>query len=521
MDGALPMDVLEAPAGRQASVAAVLARNRLGVWQMLFFVICAAAPLTVVAGSVTIGFAVTQTIEIPVTYLAVGAVLAVFAVGYIAMSRRVLNAGAFYTYISHGLGRAPGVGAALVALVAYNALQISIYGAFGHVAATILDVSVGWRPAWWACALAGWGLVAVLGIRRVDINGYVLGVLLVAEIAVTLVFNTVLLAHPADGRISLEALSPGLLWSAGAVALMVGGIAGFAGFEMTAVFSEEARDPHRTVPRATYLAIGIIGVLYALSAWAMTVATGPDRIVQAAVEQDTQLYFNLAGQHLPAAVINAGQLLFLTSLFAALLAFHNTVSRYLFALGRERVLPGRLGRTNRSGAPKLGSLLQSALAGTVLILYAVAGWDPMTHLFFWGGVGGGLGILILMAGTSIAVVAYFAGNGRRHRESWWRRVGAPVLAALLLTAILAITVAEFGQLLNVPASSPARWAFPVAYAAAAVLGIGWALILGVTRPAVFAAIGLGADAATTRAGHTALANPVPVFAPASTEGSRR
>lgn len=496
------------PPSRQVSnVSAALERNRLGVAAVVFFVMAAAAPLTVVAGSATTGFAVTEFVGIPVAYLAVAVVLALFAVGYIAMSRRVVNAGAFYTYVAQGLGRVPGVGAAFVALVAYNAMQISIYGAFGAVAATVLDVTFGWDVAWWVCTLTGWSLVSVLGVRRVDFNGRLLGVLLVAEIAVALLFDVVLLTHPADGRVQFDALAPGLLLSAGAVALLVGGIAGFAGFEMTAVFSEEARDPKRTVPRATYLAIVVIGVLYGVSAWAMTVAVGPHQIVQAAKAQGTELFFNLAAPHVPGWVVDVGHVLFLTSLFAALLAFHNTVARYLFALGRERVLPAGLGRTSRrTGAPKLGSLLQSGLAVVVLTVYAVAGWDPITHLFFWGGVGGGLGILILMTGTSVAVIGFFARHRRRYPELLWRRLIAPMLAALVLAAILAITIAELDALLNVDASSPVRWAFPVAYTVAAVLGVGWAVVLRAVRPGVYAAVGLGADAFTT---NTGLTDPLP------------
>jgi amino acid transporter len=481
---------------RTGQVSTVLARNRLGVPAVVFFVMAAAAPLTVVAGSATTGFAVTGFVGIPIAYLAVAAILAVFAVGYIAMSRRIVNAGAFYTYIAHGLGRTPGVAAAFVAVVAYNAMQISIYGAFGTVTATMLETMLGWQAAWWVCALAAWLAVAVLGLRRVDLNGLLLGGLLLAEIAVAVVFDIVLLTHPAGGQIRWDALSPTLLWSAGAVALLVGGIAGFAGFEMTAVFAEEARNPHTTVPRATYLAVAVIGVLYGVSAWAMTVAVGPHQIVAAARQQGTELFFTLAAAHLPALIIDVGRLLFVTSLFAALLAFHNTVSRYLFALGREHVLPTGFGRTSRrTGAPTHGSLLQTVLAFTVLTVFAAAGWDPIVHLFFWGGIGGGLGILILMAATSIAVVAFF--NRHRHGVPLRQRLLAPTTAALALTGILAITITELGDLLNVPNTSPVRWAFPAAYTIAAAAGIVWALILHRTRPRVYAAIGLGADSVTT------------------------
>src|SRR5207244_2538547 len=86
-------------------VSRTLARNRLGVPGVVFFVLAAAAPLTVVAGGATTGWAVTGVVGIPVSYLATGIVLAVFSVGYTAMSRKIVNAGAFYSYITHGLGR--------------------------------------------------------------------------------------------------------------------------------------------------------------------------------------------------------------------------------------------------------------------------------------------------------------------------------------------------------------------------------------------------------------------------------
>ncbi|MCW6008212.1 APC family permease [Micromonospora sp. CPCC 205371] len=469
------------------------------MWPLVFVAMAGAAPLLVVAGSATTGFAVTGFIGVPVCYLAVAAILAVFSAGYTAMARHIVNAGSFYAYVSHGLGKAWGVGAAFIALLAYNALQVSMFGAFGVGASVMAATLFGWSMPWWLCALAGWALVAVLGVRRVDLSGRVLTVLLLAEIAVVVVFDVVLVAHPVDGQVSYAALSPVLLLSAGAAALLVGGLAGFAGFEVTTVHAEEARDPRRTVPRATYTALAVIGVLYGVSAWAMTVNTGPDGIVPAAQEYGTELFFVLAGPYVPGWLLDAGQLLFVTSLFAALLAFHNTVSRYVFALGREKVLPARLGRTSRrTGAPKFASLTQSGLALGVVVLFAVTGWHPITGLFFVGGVGGGFGVLLLMALTSVAVVKFF----HRHTatESVWRTRVAPILAALVLTVILAATVAEFAALLNVPDTHPLRWLVPGAYALALVAGTGWALLLRATRPHVWAAIGLGADAAATTAG---------------------
>ncbi|MEV4824548.1 APC family permease [Micromonospora sp. NPDC049274] len=483
------------PHSKPDTVTAVLARGRLGIPSVVFFVIAAAAPLTVIAGGATTGYAVTGVTGIPVSYLVVAAVLALFAVGYVAMSRRIVNAGAFYTYVTRGLGRPAGVAAAMVALLAYNAMQIGLYGGFGAVLAQFLKSQYGWDTTWWACALIAWAVVAVLGLMRIDLNGKVLAVMLVAECAVALVFDAVMVSHPASGTVTFDTLAPSHVFAAGIGAALVTAITGFVGFEGTVVFSEETKDPRRTVPRATYIAVAITGLLYGLSAWAMSVATGPDRIVEAARADGTDLIFSLVSPHLGASVVTIGRILFITSLFAALPSFHHTVARYLFALGRERVLPAALGRTSRrTGAPKGGSILQSITALAVLIGYAVAGADPVVHLFFWVTVTGGLGVLVLMTVTSAAVVGFFARTG--HTEGPWRAAVAPLIAMLALSSILAITVREFDTLLGVSPHSPLRWLFPAVYGGAALAGAAWALILRATKPAIYRTIGLGAESAT-------------------------
>ncbi|MCM0676193.1 APC family permease [Micromonospora phytophila] len=479
---------------RPSNVSEALARGRLGVPSVIFFVLSAAAPLTVVAGVVTTGYGVIGVLGIPVAFLAVAAVLALFAVGYVAMARRVENAGAFYAYISRGLGRPAGVGAAWVALIAYNALQVGLYGAVGAAAAPVLDRLFGVAPAWWLVALVAWAIVAVLGLLRVDINGLVLAALLVAEIVVILVFDLGQLGNPAGGAVSFAALSPENLFVPGAGAVLVLAILGFVGFESAVVFSEESKDPRRTVPLATYLSVAIIAALYALSSWTMTVAVGPDRIAAEAGEQSVGLIFNLAGEHLGDTAVTIGQALFLTSVLAAMISFHNTTARYAFALGRERVLPAVFGQTSpRSGAPRAASLAQSALGLAVILLYAVNGWDEVVQLFYWGGTTGGFGVLLLITTTSFAVIAFFARNGGA--ETLWRRLVAPGLAAAALVVIVTLAVVNFADLLGVAPESPLRWAIPVAYPVAALLGVLWALVLRGNRPDTYARIGLGAESA--------------------------
>jgi amino acid transporter len=472
-------------------VTRALAENRLGVPSVVFFGVAGAAPLTVIIGAISAIYAIIGNTAVPIVYLVVAAILSTFTVGFVAMSRHIVNSGAFYSYISHGLGRVIGVGAAFVALPAYSLMQIGLFGLFGSAASGIL-AAIGLKVSWYACAIVAWAVVAVLGLLWVDLSGRVLAVLLIAEISLVLLYDLVMVLHPADGHISFSTLSPLPLFTPEVSSMLVLAIAGFVGFEATVVLSEEAKDPKRTIARATHWAVLLAGLLCGLSAWAMSVTTGPDRIVATAQEHKTDLVFALVGPHLPAFLVDIGYVLFMTSVFAALLAFHAAVARYQFALGREGVLPAAWGRTHpRTGAPLLGSITQSLLALGVLTAYAAAHAEPIRYVFAWLTTIGGLGVLILMWSASAAVIAFFVRE--RRGENVWRAQIAPFLAFLLLTVVLAATIIGFGELLQVSGDSPFQWLIPTLYGAVAAIGFVWALVMRAARPEVYVAIGRGAD----------------------------
>ena len=98
------------------------------------------------------------------------------------------------------------------------------------------------------------------------------------------------------------------------------------GFESGAIYGEEAKDPKRTVPRATYAAVAIIGAFYAFSAWAFSVGIGPSQIVAQSGEFGPDLMFVFMTEHTSVIVADIMTVLFITSLFAALQAFHNAVA---------------------------------------------------------------------------------------------------------------------------------------------------------------------------------------------------
>jgi amino acid transporter len=485
------------PLPELTSTVSTLAKNKLGVIAIVIFVWCAATPITVVAGIVTTGFAQTGMIGMPLAFPLVGAVLMLFAVGFVAMARHIGTVGGLYAYLAQGLSRAVGVGGAWMALAAYNGLQIGLYGTVGAAAAPLLDRALGVTVPWWVTALVCCAFVAWQGVMKVDQNRTVLAVLLLAEVTALTVFSVADLWRPADGHVSTYALSLGNLLTAGIGASLALAFLGFVGFEAAVVFSAEARDPARTIPRAMRWSIGLIAVLYAFSSWAMTVAVGTGNIVVQSREHSVDLIFILAGDRLGHTIADVGQVLFFTSVLAALVAFHCTTARYGYALGLERLLPAWLGRTSRrSSAPYRASIAQSLLAVAVILTYAVLHWDPVVNLFYWGGALGAVGVLLLLDLSSFAVIGYF----RRHRDERrdagrWRTEVAPLISSGLLIAVTVLVMINVPTLLGVGPEHPMVWIVRLGFPALLGLGTGYGRHLKARNGDVYSKIGLATTAA--------------------------
>ncbi len=480
------------PLAPPGSVSAALARDRLGVPSVVYFVLAGVAPLTVAAGVITTAYAVTGLTSVPAAFIVVAIVLSLFSVGYVAMARHIKNAGAFYAFITRGLGREAGVAGALIALLAYNLLQVGLYGMFGPAVEAYVQEKADVDIKWWVYALAAWAVVTVLGLIRVDLSGRLLGVLLTLEVVIVIALTVSGGIHPAGDHVTFSTLNPSGLTKGGIGAVLAVAVLGYVGFEQSPVYAEEARDARRTIPTATFFSIAVIGVVYAAASWVMSLHYGVSGVGKAAQEAGPGILFGMGSDFLD----NAGQILFMTSLFAAALAFHNACWRYAFALGREQVLPGSFGRTGANGVPRTASAVQSVVGLAVIVAFAIGGWNPQTDLFFWGGTTGGFGILILLALTSVSVVRYFAQNPGE--ENLWQRAIAPALSVVALGAMVYLCASNYSLLLGYQTPSTPGKVLPSLYVVAALIGVGWAFYLRSSRPRVYAVIGLGPDAATSQ-----------------------
>ena len=420
-----------------------LAKNVLGVPDIVFLVLAAVAPLTGMIVIAAIGIAVGNGGGMVAAFVLATVVLLLFAVGYAQMSRVLTSAGGFYAFVVKGLGRTPGLVAGFVAMLGYNCFVAGAIGTSGFFTSTAIDDVFGLKLDWLFWSALSVVLVLLLSRRGIAVSAKVLGVSLILEVSILLIMDfSVLFRH----GFSFAAFSPSVMFQgAGGLALLFAANA-FIGFEATALFGEEAKDPQRTIPRATYIAIGFIGVFAAFTTWAVVSAIGAEQAqdVAAAHLSSGDLVLSVAQEYLGGPLTKVMLLLLVVSLFAALLALHNSATRYLYALGRVGVLPRLLGKTDpRNGAPRYASIVQLAFGSLVALAFRLAGLDPVADLTASMTGFGTLGILTLQLFAAVAILVYF----RRTRD---RRVVktllAPGLGAVGLGLIVTLAILNFPTL---------------------------------------------------------------------------
>ena len=473
------------PAGRRNHG---LKQNSLGVPSIFFYIIAAASPLTVVVALFPIIIGSGNGVGMPGAFVIAAVVLMIFAVGYVAMSRHVTNAGAFYAYVTLGLGRIAGLGSAFLAIFAYNAIQAGLYGGFGYYAAELINPRLGVEIPWWAYAFVGLLLCLGLGVQGVHSGAKVLGVFMTLEVTMITILSAFSLFGDAVpvSQFSFEPFAPSVvLGGALGVALMFAH-ASFIGFEGSAIYGEEARDPARTIPRATYLSIAFMGVLYAVSGWLIINALGVDRVVGIATETGGNFIFVASDTIIGHNISLVFQMLIVTATFAAIVTFHNNVARYTFSLGRQGLIWKPLGWTlPRRQTPWVASIVQSVTVGVVIALFALFGQDPFATLFTWATGIGTVGVILSQLVAGIAIFAFFRKSDVDKRP--WNTVIAPLLAIVGLGGFFVLTLDSLDVLLGVQGTMAAIMLSLVFIAFLA--GAAYGVYLKVAAPARYALVG--------------------------------
>jgi amino acid transporter len=464
-----------------------LARGRLNTIVIILLVMAIVAPIGGASGPVSLGIALGNGAGMPGVFLIAMLILLCFAAGYAAMSRRVSETGAFYAYITKGLGRPTGGAGAMVAMLAYNAAFCAMCGYVGFFTKMFVLEHAGVDLPWYLYTAVILLVIFVLGRLNIGIGAGVLVVLLCLELCLFVVFDVGVLVKYGFGAFSLTPFTPHTIWTGGwsgfSVAMMFA-VFCFGGVEAAAIYSEEARNPERTVGRATYGAVLAVGIFYLLTSWCLVTVAGYADAQQTALADPGGFGFIMIGQVLGSSAAVIMNLLVITSIFASMTGLHQEIARYGLALARDGLLPRALARVHRvSQAPTVASAAALGLAVVVCLVFILVGADPLMTLAASLSGLTTIGTLILWTVASLAFVVYF----RRHADlRWITTLILPAVSFVALGVLLYLALSRYSLVTGVPTAwiNSLQWLF-VPFI---LLGVGLMLYKKYTKPDAYALI---------------------------------
>lgn len=469
-------------------------RGRMGTIGLTFTILSFAAPLLAMSGTAPIVISAGNGLGAPSAFLVACALLVVFAVGFTAMTRRVARPGGFYSYVSASLGRPVGLGTSFLSMFGYFGLLMGTYPLFGQAVTMLLQAWFGIEITWWVWAGLSIILVGIIAHLEINVSAHVLSVLLVLEILIVVVFDVATLAQGGDAGLSpvpytYEAFVQGSVGTALMFTILT-----FTGFEATAIYRDEVKNPAKTITRATYLALIFMGVFYSITTYTMIIAWGVDDAVDAATNDPASMLPLVMTRYVGPILADIQVVLLVTSGLAALISIHNTLTRYFHSLGSDEILPKKMGAVHaRHGSPYVASMVTTVVSLVVLVFFIVAG-ASYVQVYSWLLGVGTYALLPVYALMSVSVIVFF----RRHPEFRGRLLATVVAPAVSFVGLIATFAIATGSLPDLIGNS----LFVAILSEAGLLalflgGIIWALILRRNKPSLYEKIGRNTGEAVT------------------------
>ncbi|MCX4972687.1 APC family permease [Streptomyces sp. NBC_00620] len=468
--------------------------NAIGLLGVVFMAVATAAPITAMTGNVPFMVSAGNGIGAPASYLVAMVVLAIFSVGFTSMAKHITSTGAFYGFISYGLGRTVGLAAGLLATFAYAVFEPALIGIFSVFATTTLEDQTGLAVPWWAFAMLMLAINATGTWFGVSVAEKLLVVLLATEVTIlaAMAISVALHGGGPDG-FSLDPVNPVNAFKGTSAGLgLFFAFWSWVGFESTAMYGEESRNPKKIIPKATMISVLGVGIFYVFVSWMAISGTGESKAVEVATANPLGLFFGPTEQYVGHWAVDVMQWLMITGSLACGMAFHNCAARYMYALGREGAIPGlknTVGRTHaRHGSPHIAGLAQTIVSGVLIAAFWIAGKDPYNALYVLLAILGTMAILVVQAVCSFAVLAYFRKNHPESRH-WFKTFTAPLLGGVAMLAVVVLLVSNMGVAAGTESGSLVLKATPWIVALVAVGGLGYATYLKRRAPERYALLG--------------------------------
>lgn len=422
-------------------------KGRIGLLELLSTVLAYSAPIAVVSGFIPFVI-VFNGIGAPLIFVSTMILMLVFAVGFTKMTQYIANPGAFYAYITVGLGKIPGLGAAFLAVYGYLLLTFCTMPFLGvNFRDLVHNTFHGPELPWYFYALLCWTACSVLSFFKIELSTKVLTTAMILEVLIVVIFNISVISHGGAQGFNADPFT----WKAftsGSVGLaLLFAVTVFIGFEATAVFRDEVKEPVKTVPRAAYLAVLFIGLFYAIAAWMIITAFGNNAAVEYANKSPGDMFAVAMLRYVGQIGVDVTRVLLVTSLFASMLSGWNIVARYLYALSKDGVLPGSISLVHpKHNSPYIASILVSILTLILALAFIIIKSDPVAIYGQVAGVGG-FAIMLLMFITGISVLFFFRKSSIKNLSKF-KSIVAPFLSSLGLLIIIYLAISHFDLLIG-------------------------------------------------------------------------
>jgi amino acid transporter len=411
-------------------------------WRALAMTVLAfSAPIAVVTGYIPF----TITFDGPgacFAFIVTTVLMILFSVGYVTMAKHVPKPGDFYSFISSGLGKVVGLGAAFLAVTSYIFILGGTYAFLGVSVQAFISSMHGPSTQWWLWAAVGWAVVSTLGYFHIELSAKILSWTMAGEVLIVMIFNIAVLAKGGAEGLPVAPLTPSAFFHGDVPVTLLFAILVFLGFEATALFRDEVRDPDRTIPKATYVAVLFIGALYALSAYTTVSAYG-HKAVEVATNSPATMFPNAIGLFVTPVFTQLAYGFVIASVMAALISIHNVLSRYILNLALDKAIPIYLGRVHsRHRSPHRASTMVAVFVAVGMLPFIMGNVDANTLYGRMSGLGS-IGVIFLMALVSSAVIAWFARTGAPPGVGVFKIYVAPGIALLSLGATVVFALLHF------------------------------------------------------------------------------
>lgn len=461
-------------------------KGNMGVFALAMTALAFVAPLGGCSGAlpVFLGLGGSGT---PFIFIMVTVILLIFSIGFTKMGAIMARPGGFYAYVTDGLGKKLGFVTAGMSSVGYLMVALWAPPLFGIQVNNFIGNVLGMDPLPWVV----WALLSTLlcmffAYHRIDLSAKVMVIVMFLEALAVVVFDIFCFVKgiPINGS---DAMITGVVDNGqfGAAILMV--LGAFFGFEATVIYREETKDPEKTMPRAVFTTVILLGIFWSITAWAYNAYWGKDSIEMIANEHTGTIFNDTLMAVTNKIVMDVVSVFAMVSVFASQLAITNTANRYWYSLGVDGALPKVYGKAHpKHNSPYAAALTVGTIHCILMIIFYIAQPDSPDVVYPMFSGTGTFFVTVNLFLVSIAIPVYFRKN-KVHNVTLLQSTIAPIISAICITVIMILAVIHFEALLG-----SSGWATYAFIAFVLVIFIGsylYATYIQKNKPEVYARLG--------------------------------